>query len=62
VEHEVARQHLATVTESFHDPDWRREHRAGGIYPEHHLWSAAAAFLELDDTLSSASNTDSRPT
>jgi hypothetical protein len=61
VEHEVARQHLATVTESFHDPDWRREHRAAGIYPEHHLWSAAAAFLELDDTLSSASNTDSRP-
>jgi hypothetical protein len=61
VDRDVARRHLVTVTESFHDPDWRREHRGGAIYPENHLWSAAAAFLELDDALSSASNTDPRP-
>ena len=50
-ERDVAREHLMTVTESFYDPDWRRDHRAGGIYPENHLWSATAAYLELDDTL-----------
>jgi hypothetical protein len=51
VERDVARQHLVTVTESFYDPDWRRNHRGGGAYPENHLWSATAAFLELDDAL-----------
>ena len=61
VEHDVARQQLVTVTESFYDPDWRRNHRGGGAYPENHLWSAAAAFIELDDALQRASNTDLRP-
>jgi hypothetical protein len=37
------------VTESFYDPDWRRDHRGGGVYPEHHLWLGSAAYLELDD-------------
>lgn len=50
-EHGVARAHLARVTESFYDQQWRRQHRGGGIYPEQHLWSAATAFLELDDAL-----------
>ncbi len=40
-------RHLAKVTESFYDREWRRECR-GGEYPESHLWSAAAAYLELD--------------
>jgi hypothetical protein len=48
VERDFARRHLATVTEPFYDRDWRRERR-GGEYPESHLWSASAAFLELDD-------------
>ena len=51
VERDVARRHLVTVTESFHDPGWRREHRGDGDYPENHLWSATAAYLELDDAL-----------
>ncbi len=28
-----------------------RPPRVGGIYPENHLWSATAVYLELDDTL-----------
>jgi hypothetical protein len=51
VERDVARRYLVTVTESFYEPDWRRDHRGGGIYPEHHLWSATSAYLELDDAL-----------
>ena len=51
VERDVARQHLVTVTESFYEADWRRDHRGGGSYPENHLWSATAAYLELDDAL-----------
>ena len=51
IERDVARRHLVTVTESFYDPDWRREHRGGGSYPENDLWAATSAFLELDDTL-----------
>ena len=47
VERDVGRRHLATVTASFHERDWRREHRGGGIYPEDHLWWAAAGCLDL---------------
>jgi hypothetical protein len=50
VERDVAREHLARVTGLFYDRDWRRERR-GGEYPESHLWSAAAAYLELDDAI-----------
>ena len=51
LERNVARQNLVTVTESFRYRDWRRDHHGGGVHPETHLWSAAAAFLELDDAL-----------
>lgn len=51
LERDVARDNLARVTASYHDQTWRREHRGGGIYPDEHLWSATAAFLELDDAL-----------
>jgi hypothetical protein len=51
VERDVARRYLVTVTESFYEPDWRRDHRGGGIYPAHHLWAATSAYLELDDAL-----------
>jgi hypothetical protein len=50
VERDAAREHLARVTGLFYDRDWRRECR-GGEYPESHLWSAAAAYLELDDAV-----------
>jgi hypothetical protein len=59
-ERDVARQHLVTVTESFYDPDWRRDHRGGGIYAENHRWSATAAYLDLDDALQRLT-TDPRP-
>ncbi len=51
VERDIGRRHLAAVTESFHDQDWRRAHRGGGVYPEDHLWRATAAFLQLDDAI-----------
>jgi hypothetical protein len=50
VERDAAREHLARVTALFYDRDWRRDCR-GGEYPESHLWSAAAAYLELDDAI-----------
>ena len=55
VERNAARGHLAKVTESFYDRDWRRECR-GGEYPESHLWSAAAAYVELDDAVQHREN------
>lgn len=51
VERDVGRRHLATVTASFHDREWRRAHRGGGVYPEDHLWWATAGFLDLDDAV-----------
>jgi hypothetical protein len=51
VERDVGRRHLAAVTESFYDQDWRREHRGDGVHAEDHLWWATAAFLELDDAI-----------
>jgi hypothetical protein len=53
IERDVGRRHLAMLTESFYDQDWRREHRGEGLHPEDHLWWAAAAFLELDETIGS---------
>jgi hypothetical protein len=51
VERDVGRGHLASVTESFYDQDWRHEHRGDGVHPEDHLWWATAAFLDLDDAV-----------
>jgi hypothetical protein len=51
VERDVGRRHLATVTESFYDQGWRRDHRGEGVHPEDHLWWATAAFLDLDDAI-----------
>jgi hypothetical protein len=51
VERDVARRHLATVTQSFYDRDWQREHRGDGVHAEDHLWWASAAFLDLDDAI-----------
>ena len=50
-ERDVARRHLARVTESFYDRDWQREHRGDGVQAEDHLWWASAAFLDLDDAI-----------
>jgi hypothetical protein len=42
VEHEAAWQHLSAVFERYADPDWRRAHTGYDLYPDDHLWSAAA--------------------
>ena len=51
VERATARTHLANVTNSFGDREWRRDHKGDGAYPEDTLWAAAAGFVELDDWL-----------
>jgi hypothetical protein len=50
-EREVSRRQLARVVDRFYDRDWRREHKHEGVFPQDHLWWAAAGFLELDDAL-----------
>ncbi|MEK7423979.1 MAG: hypothetical protein AAB131_09090 [Actinomycetota bacterium] len=56
IERAAARAHLAEVTAMFDDREWRRDHTGDGDYPEHTLWAAAAAFIELDDWLSPPSS------
>ena len=51
VERATARRHLASVTNSYGDREWRRDHKGDGAYPEDTLWAAAAGFVELDDWL-----------
>ncbi|MGI9017162.1 MAG: DUF7711 family protein [Euzebya sp.] len=43
----VARRHLRGVLDRYWEPDWRRTHKGGGVYPEDHLWRAAQAVEEL---------------
>ena len=45
------RQYLATMLDSYHEPDWRHAHKGAGVYPEDHLWRAAQAVRELTDAL-----------
>jgi hypothetical protein len=48
---ETSRRHLGRVVDSYHDRDWRWDHKGFGVYPEDHLWWATQGFLELDDAL-----------
>lgn len=50
-ERAVARRHLATVLDHYHDRDWRREHQGFGVYPEDRLWRAAQGLREIEDAL-----------
>ena len=46
----VSAAHLRSVRDRYWDDrGWRREHRGGGRYPEHHLWEAADGYLDLLD-------------
>jgi hypothetical protein len=54
VERDLARRHLEATVSSFHDREWRRDHKGDGVYPEQHLWLAAAGYLDLDNTLHEA--------
>jgi hypothetical protein len=40
---------LRAVHEAYWERDWRREHRGGGRYPEHHLWEATEGYVDLLD-------------
>jgi hypothetical protein len=51
IELEASRRHLERVVDSYHDREWRRDHKGFGVYPEDHLWWATQGFLELDDAL-----------
>lgn len=50
-ERDMARKHLDTVLERYHDHAWRREHKGGGTYPEDHLWRAAQGLREIEHAL-----------
>jgi len=50
-ERDVSRRQLAQVIDRFYDRDWRRQHKHEGVFPQDHLWWAAAGFLELDEAL-----------
>lgn len=51
IERDAARDHLAWVVDSYHDRDWRKDHKGFGVYPEDHLWWAAMGFLDLDEAI-----------
>lgn len=48
-EHQVSHAHLRHIVDGYWEPEWRRRHRKGEA--EDHLWRAAAALVEIDDTL-----------
>ena len=50
-EWEISRRYLEHVVSSYHDREWRRDHKGFGVYPEDHLWWATRGWLELDDAL-----------
>ena len=49
---DAALRHLRQVHNSYWDPDWRRDHRGGGRYPEHEMWEAVHGYLNLLDATS----------
>ena len=51
---QAALGHLRSVRDSYWDYDWRRDNRGGGRYPEHELWEAVQAYLELLDATETA--------
>lgn len=51
VELDACRDHLRTVRDRFWEREWRRDHKGGGDYPEHHLWNAANGYLEMADAV-----------
>jgi hypothetical protein len=54
---DTAMRRLRVVHGSYWDDKWRREHRGMGRYPEHELWDAVEAYLDLLDA-NSASRRD----
>lgn len=44
---EASLAHLRSVQKSYWQPNWRKEHRGFGIYPENHLWDAVHGYLDL---------------
>ena len=49
-----SRAHLKSVLNDYWKPDWRREHRGWGVYPEDHLWRAAEAVHDIEAALNRA--------
>jgi len=45
---DAALRRLRQVHASYWDPDWRRDHRGMGRYPEHELWEAVEGYLDLE--------------
>lgn len=47
----TALSRLHGIRDSYWDPQWRREHRGSGRYPEHYLWEAVYGYLDLHDAV-----------
>ncbi len=50
VELDRALGRLRAVHQAYWEPDWRRDHRGNGSYPENHLWAAVDGYLDMLDT------------
>ena len=44
----VCLRQLTRVVDRYWDPEWRRDHRGLGHYPEHHLYWAAWGYADLE--------------
>jgi hypothetical protein len=53
LELDLCRRHLSNILEQYWESNWRHEHKGFGIYPEDHLWRAAAAVREIETALTS---------
>ena len=55
--HELAasRHHLRQVLDHYWEPEWRRDHKGYDEAPEHHLWRAAQAIIEIEEAVSEIS-------
>ncbi len=52
-ERAASNAHLRQIVDRYCEPEWRRRHR--GEEREDHLWRAAAALIEIDDSLAEIS-------
>lgn len=48
--------HLRRVRDAYWEPDWRKENRGFGEYPENHLWNAVDGYLDLLDAVHQSSS------
>jgi hypothetical protein len=58
IELEMYRRHLSNALDQYWEPNWRHDHKGYGLYPEDHLWRAAAAVREIETRLAALPSTN----